>query len=173
VIPILETPRLLMRGFRQSDIDEYAAICADVEVTKYLSSPPMSREEAWRHMAMILGHWELRGYGMWAVEEKATGHLLGRIGLLNPEDWPGLELGWILGRQHWHRGFATEGARAALEYAFSTLGAERIISLIRKENLPSTRVAEHIGERFEREVPFKGTDVLMFAISRPRPDSQK
>lgn len=162
-----------MRGFRQSDIDEYAAICADAEVMKHLSGAPMSREEAWRHMAMILGHWELRGFGMWAVEEKASGHLLGRIGLLHPEGWPGFELGWTLGQQYWHRGFATEGARAALEYAFSTVGAERIISLIRKENLASRRVAHRIGERFEREVSFKGADVLMFAISRSRPDSQK
>lgn len=162
-----------MRGFRQSDINEYAAICADAAVVKYLSGGPMSREEAWRHMAMILGHWELRGYGMWAVEEKASGHLLGRIGLLNPEDWPGLELGWTLGKQHWHRGFATEGARAALEHAFSNIGAERIISLIRKENRASTRVAERVGERFEREVQFKGSDVLMYSISRPRADAHK
>ncbi len=73
-------------------------------------------------MAMFVGHWSLRGYGLWAAEERATGEFVGRIGLWNPEGWPGLEVGWLLDCACWGRGLATEGARAALAYAFTTLG---------------------------------------------------
>jgi hypothetical protein len=73
MIPTIETNRLVLRAFRQTDIDEYAAMCADTEVMRYLSGgTPMNREDAWRHMAMILGHWQLRGYGLWAVTDMPT-----------------------------------------------------------------------------------------------------
>lgn len=169
MIPTIETERLLLREFKQSDIDAYTAICADPEVVKFLSSGvPMNREEAWRHMAMILGHWQLRGYGLWAVEEKETGSLVGRVGLLNPEDWPGLELAWTLARAQWHRGFATEAAHAALDYAFRVVKADHIISLIHVENLASVKVAERIGERLERTIPFKSRKFSVYGIWRPR-----
>src|SRR5687767_306644 len=109
----LETDRLVLRLFVESDLEAYARICADPEVMKYLGSrKPLNRAEAWRQMAFFLGHWQLRGYGIWAVEEKAGGALVGRIGLHNPEGWPGLEVGWLLGRAVWGRGYAPEGARA-------------------------------------------------------------
>ena len=92
---------------------------------------PLSRSDAWRQMAMILGHWRLRGYGLWAVEERATGTLVGRIGFFEPEGWPDFELGWMLGRHAWGKGYATEGARRALAYAFTELGRDHLISLIR------------------------------------------
>src|SRR5438552_17778636 len=117
----LETDRLKLRAFRNEDIDAYAEICAYPEVMRFLGGKPLNRGEAWRQMATILGHWQLRGYGLWAVEERATGKLLGRIGFLNPEGWPGFELGWTLGRQYWGHGFAIEGARKALQYAFTEL----------------------------------------------------
>jgi len=110
----LETERLILRMFREEDFEHYARICADPEVTRYLGQGnTLERWEAWRQMAMILGHWQLRGYGIWAVEERKTGKLMGRIGLFNPEGWPGLELGWVLGRDYWGKGFATEGAAKA------------------------------------------------------------
>jgi RimJ/RimL family protein N-acetyltransferase len=115
----LETQRLLLRQFCFDDLDALAAIGADLEVMEFLG-PVMARRDAWRAMAMALGHWQLRGYGSWAVEERATGQLVGRIGLYNPEGWPGLEVGWTLARAAWGRGYATEGARASLDYAFDT-----------------------------------------------------
>jgi RimJ/RimL family protein N-acetyltransferase len=79
-VPILSTERLLLRPFRNADLEEYARIYSDPEVIRFLGDgKPLSRVDAWRQMAVILGHWELRGYGMWAVEEKQSGALMGRI----------------------------------------------------------------------------------------------
>jgi len=162
----LQTPRLLLRMFRQTDIDAYARICADPDVMRFLGGTPMSRGEAWRQMAMFLGHWQLRGYGMWAVEERETGTLVGRVGFLEPEGWPGFELAWTLGRPHWGRGFASEAARAALDYAFTTLGRERVISLIHPDNPRSIRVAERLGEHVEGEAEVNGWHLRVYAIRK-------
>jgi len=155
---VLETERLLMRPFREGDIDDYAALSADPEVMRHLSATgePLSREDAWRQMAMFVGHWQLRGYGVWAVEERATGRFAGRIGLHYPEGWPDRELGWALGRSFWGRGLATEGARAALGYAFGRLGWRHVISLIRPGNVRSIRVAERLGAVAVGDVPLRG-----------------
>lgn len=140
---------------------------ADPEVVRYMGNgQPATRVQAWRAMATFVGHWSLRGYGLWAVEERATGKFIGRIGLWNPEGWLGLEVGWLLDRAWWGRGLATEGARAALDYAFATLGADHVISVIHPENTRSIRVAEKIGERFEREHDFDGNPALIYGISR-------
>ncbi|MDT5157698.1 MAG: hypothetical protein QOH51_2055 [Acidobacteriota bacterium] len=153
--------------FREGDFEQYASIMTDAEVTRHLGDGrPLAREDAWRQMAMLLGHWELKGYGMWAVEEASTRRLAGRIGFFNPEGWPGFELGWVLGREFWGRGFATEGARRALEFAFVELGREHVISLIRPENLASIRVAERLGERLERSTELFGKEVLVYGIDR-------
>jgi len=117
-------------------------------------------------MAMMIGHWQLRGYGLWAVEEKATGQFAGRIGFLNPEGWPGFELGWTLKREFWGKGYATEGARRALEYAFKKLDKQHVISLIHPENLSSIRVAERLGETVEGTAKIMGIDVLVYGVDR-------
>ena len=132
----------------ESDIDAYAEMCADPEVVRYIGDgQPVSRPLAWRNLAMMVGHWSLRGYGMWAAEERSSGELIGRIGFWQPEGWPGFELGWMLRRSHWSRGYATEGARAALRYGFSELAQPKIISLIHPDNAASIRVARRLGEQ--------------------------
>jgi RimJ/RimL family protein N-acetyltransferase len=103
---------------------------------------------------------------MWAVEERQSGALIGRIGFWQPEGWPGFELGWTLGRPWWQKGFATEGARAALRFAFSMLGREHVISLIHPENRASIRVAERLGERLEGETELFGHPALIYGIHR-------
>ena len=166
----LETERLRLRMFRETDLDAYAAMSADPEVMRYLGAgEPLTRADAWRQMAMLIGHWQLRGYGPWAVEERASGALVGRIGLFNPDGWPGLECIWTLARGAWGKGYATEGARRALEYAFTELGQPRVISLIRPGNAASVRVAERIGERPEGRVTLFGSEVLVYGISREHP----
>jgi len=164
---MLRTERLLLRMFHTDDFEAYAQICADPEVMRYLGAgTPLSREDAWRQMAMLLGHWQLRGYGMWAVQELTSGALVGRIGLFQPEGWPGFELGWMLGRQYWGRGYATEGARAALRYGFQEVGESHIISLIRPQNAASIRVAERLGERLQGRITVAGDEALVYGISR-------
>jgi RimJ/RimL family protein N-acetyltransferase len=139
-----------MRGFLHDDLDEWAAIAADPEVTRWVGDDDgLSREDAWRRMAYFMGHWELRGFGNWALEERDTGKLVGRAGLYLPENWPGLEVGWLVGREHWGRGFAPEAGRASMEWAREELGANHIISLIEDENVRSARVAEKLGMTIE------------------------
>jgi RimJ/RimL family protein N-acetyltransferase len=164
----LETERLKLRMWRESDLDAYAGICADPLVMRYLGAGKvLTRPEAWRSMAFFIGHFELRGYSHWAVEEKATGAMIGRIGFLNPEGWPGFEIGWTLARHAWGKGYATEGAKTALQYAFDTLDQRHVISLIHPDNTPSMRVADRIGETFERKTRLFDWDVLVYGINRP------
>lgn len=165
----LETERLRLRMWREErDFERYAQICADPEVMRYLTpqGKTLTRAEAWRQMAFLVGHWQLRGYGHWVVEEKASGNLVGRIGFLNPEGWPGFEIGWTLARESWGKGYATEGARRALRYAFTEMGREHVISLIHPDNRNSMRVAERLGETLEGETDVVGIRVLIYGISR-------
>ena len=151
--------------FCENDFEDYAAICTDPEVTRYLGDgKPLTRADGWRQMAMILGHWQLRGYGIWAVEERASNKVIGRIGFFNPEGWPGFELGWVLGRDYWGKGYASEGAKRALDYAFTEMSKEHIISLIHPNNLGSIRVAERLGERLEGRTELFGHEVLIYGI---------
>ena len=167
MIPTLETERLRLRAFREDDLDAFAAIYADAEVMRFIGDGKVAdRDGTWRVMSLLLGHWQLRGYGIWAAEEKETGALVGRIGLWNPEGWPGLEVGWLLARSHWGRGLATEGGRRSLAWAFDELGADHVISLIRPENAASIRVAEKLGERREAATRILGDDALVYGIDR-------
>jgi RimJ/RimL family protein N-acetyltransferase len=104
-------------------------------------------------MAAWRGQWELRGTGQWAVEEKETGTLVGRAGLHNParEDWPGVEIGWVLHPDRWGRGYATEAAQRAIDYAFGELDLDRVCSVILPENRRSIAVAERLGFSLDEE----------------------
>ncbi|SRR6266498_3206837 len=162
----LETERLILRMWREDDFEPYAGICADPEVMRYLGGKPLTREESWRHMACLVGHWHLLGYGVWAVAERSSRRLIGRIGFFNPAGWPGFELGWTLERASWGKGYATEGARAALTYAFTKLDREHVISIIRPDNQPSIRVAERLGEILEGRSELFGNEVFIYGITR-------
>jgi RimJ/RimL family protein N-acetyltransferase len=152
--------------WRGDDFEEFARICADEEVMRYIGGKVYSRLEAWRHMAYHVGHWHLLGFGHWAVEEKASGRFIGRMGFLHPEGWPGFEVGWTLARESWGRGYATEGARKMLEYAFTEMNRDHVISLIHPENKGSIRVAEKMGETVEGRTEVLGIPVLIYDISR-------
>jgi len=163
---ILETERLILRPFREADLDAYAAMTGDPEVMRHLGSGPMSRSDAWRNMATILGHWTLRGFGMWAVEDREAGELVGRVGCWKPEGWPGLEVGWMLRRSSWGRGFATEAARASVDFAFDRLKERHVISMIHGENLPSIRVARRLGMRLEGRTEVFDIPVAVYGLRR-------
>lgn len=169
----LETERLLLRMVRLEDFDAYAALGADPEVMRYLGGKTRDRLESWRNMCAIVGHWHFRGYGIWAVEEKASRQFVGCIGLHYPETWPGFELAWTLARAAQGKGYATEAARRALEYAFIDLNRDHVISLINPENRASIRVAERIGETVKGRTELLGTEVLIYGIDRNTWRSQR
>ena len=124
--PTLDTERLVLRQFEERDLDAYAAMSADAEVMRYIGQGgPIGRDAAWGQLAFFLGHWALRGYGMWALELRASGRLIGRAGFINPEGWPGLELGWLLARDAWGCGYAAEACAAALATRRAASGSTR------------------------------------------------
>lgn len=165
-IPTLLTPRLRLRAFAQRDLDAYAAMMADEEITRYLGDGrPLTRADAWRQMAIFNGHWTLHGFGIWAVEHRDSGTLMGRIGCFYPEGWPAFEIGYVLGKQFWGGGYATEGAAAALDFARAECHPDRIVSLIRPDNAGSIRVAERLGGRLEGDVEFFGDRSLVYGYS--------
>jgi RimJ/RimL family protein N-acetyltransferase len=167
MIPQIATQRLILREFCEADLDAYADMCGNPEVMRYIGAgKPLSRSDAWRNMAMIVGHWQLRGYGMWAVEERQTGEMIGRVGCWEPEGWPGFEIGWSLRRAYWGLGFATEAATAAISYAFTQLERSHLISLINPQNIASVRVAQKVGENLQGTTEVFGTEVLVYGISR-------
>ena len=162
----LETERLVLRWFRESDFAEFFEMSSDPQVMQFLGGKPLTEIEAWKNMAAYMGHWYFRGYGVWAVEEKSSGKLVGRIGFMDPAGWPGFELGWTLARQSWGKGYATEGASRALEYAFTEMNRDHVISLIAPENVNSIKVAQRLGEKVEGETEFLGRTVSIYGIDR-------
>ncbi len=111
-VAVLHTERLVLRSFTQDDFEPFTHIVSDSEVVRYLDNgAPISREDCWRGMAVFIGHWHLRGYGWWAVEDRRTGELLGRLGLDSPEGWPGIEVGWLQRQDAWGVGLAPRAPR--------------------------------------------------------------
>jgi RimJ/RimL family protein N-acetyltransferase len=164
----IETERLLLRMFCEDDFEDYATLCASPDVMRFLGGKPFSRVEAWRHMAMMIGHWYFRGYGYFAAEEKASGRFIGRVGFTNSAGWPGFELGWTIAPEFQGRRFATEGGRRLLQYAFEDLDMSHVISLIHRDNGPSIRVAERLGESLEGSTEVMGMPVLIYGIDRDK-----
>jgi RimJ/RimL family protein N-acetyltransferase len=162
-IPSLTTARLVLRPFAEADLDAYAAMCADEEVMRYIGpGGAVGRDMAWRQMAMFLGHWALRGYGMWAVERRSDRRLIGRAGHLNPEGWPGNELGWVLERGAWGQGYAFEAASAARAFGRDALGIGALISLIRRDNAASIALARRLGAHDTGPIQQAGGEALVY-----------
>jgi RimJ/RimL family protein N-acetyltransferase len=161
MIPVLETERLRMRAWRESDLEAFADICADASLACYIGGV-CSRNDAWRRMAAFAGHWSLRGYGVWAIEGKADGAFKGWSGLWRPEGSPEPEVNWGLAAAAQGRGLATEAATRARLYAYETLGWTTAISLIALANRPSIRVAERLGARLERTLTYRGFETGVF-----------
>jgi len=149
-IPSIESERLIFREFRQEkDFDTYADFYA-TEQTRYYGGP-LDRSTSWRAAATMMGHWIIRGFGAWAVEEKITGDFCGIIGLWYPEGWPEREITWSIVPGKQGKGLAHEGALRARQYAYETLGWDKVYSCISEGNLASIGLAEKLGAEIERE----------------------
>lgn len=142
-IPTLETPRLILRGHRPADTEALTRAYADDNFSRFITRQQraLSREEAWWSIAMVAGSWSVSGYGMWIVEEKSSGDVAGRIGPWAPEGWPGFEIGWAIVPAHQCKGYAVEGAAAAIDWVHEALGRDYVIHLIDPRNAASERVA--------------------------------
>ena len=146
-----ETDRLRLRGWRPSDFDVYAAYFAHEDTARFVGGQ-MSRQKAWRLFAAVVGHWTLKGYGLWAVEEKTGGTFVGCVGLWEPEGWPEFELGYGLTTGAQGQGYATEAGARSRQFAYQEIGATTVVSYIHPENAPSKRVAERLGARLEKTI---------------------
>ncbi|KLL11893.1 hypothetical protein BL254_17265 [Protofrankia sp. BMG5.30] len=164
-VPTIVTDRLVLRCIDAADLNRWVEIASKPEFYRYLSGPT-DRASAWRNIALQLGHWVLRGYGLWAVDETATGSMVGRVGLWGEEDWPGVEAVWFLDPAVWGRGYATEAGAAAVRFAFEKVGTDEVISVIRPDNVRSVRVAERLGKTFQRTEHLHGADKSVYAITR-------
>lgn len=145
---ILETERLFLTEIEPDrDFDRWAEAMADEETMRYLGGKTMSRALAWRNMATVIGHQQIRGYSFMSVIEKQTGNWVGRVGPWNPDGWPEPEIGWTLHPDSHGHGFATEAAQACVDYVFDQLAWKRTIHIIVDGNEPSMRLAERIGSK--------------------------
>jgi RimJ/RimL family protein N-acetyltransferase len=175
----IETKRLVLRTPTPADAGELAGIYGDAEVMRFIGAgTPLSPDQTARAVDTMVRRWQLDGFGLFSVR-RDDGCLLGEIGLLawNPADWSTgsrreigdsaeIEIGWTLGREHWGRGYATEAATAVRDWALGELGLERLISLIQPGNAASIRVAEKLGERYERDiVTIGGQTAHVYAVT--------
>ena len=147
-VTTVTTARLLLRGWRESDRDPFAAMNADPEVARYLPTP-LDRASSDALVDRMVDHWAEHGFGLWAVERHDDGAFLGFTGLYRPafeaHFTPAVEVGWRLAREAWGQGFATEAARASLEFGFETIGLAEIVSFTVPDNERSRRVMERLG----------------------------
>jgi RimJ/RimL family protein N-acetyltransferase len=165
--PVLETERLLLRPFAAADSGAFAEIYSDPEMFRFiLDGKPLDRLEAWRTLAALVGHWVLRGYGQWAMIEKSANQLVGRVGLSNPDGGWGNELVWHVRRSHWGRGYASEGAEAAIDWAFGTLNLDSVLSVIHVDNKASLRIAQKLGMTHLRDEAICNVSVPVYGLTR-------
>ncbi len=143
-VPVLETERLRLRLPTEADFEGLLTLMSDPVATAYIGGV-MSPPHVWRSLCTILGHWRLRGYGFFSVEEKATGAWVGRVGPWFPYGWVSPEVGWSITRDHWGKGYGPEAAAASLDYVFDQLGWDRVIHLIHADNANSQAVARKLG----------------------------
>ena len=182
--PRLESPRLILREFTPADVAPYAATIADPEVMRFMGSGwryrlkrgiagllgSVSHAEARLDLRRIRRHWERHGWGEWAVEERTGNELVGRVGFKHHPDFTAdrsrVEIGWLLARRFWGRGYATEAAQLALGEGFERLGLDRVISISSPSNERSVGVMRALGMTEAGRTRWHGLDVVWTAIDR-------
>lgn len=173
--PVIETARLILRTPIEEDLDGWAEMMADPIASKFVGGV-QPRSTAWRGMATMAGSWAIKGFGMFSVVEKESGLWVGRLGPWQPEGWPGTEVGWGLRRDAWGKGYATEGAEAAIQWAFDNLGWTEVIHCIDPDNVGSAKVAERLGSRLRGKgrmpAPYDSHDVDIWFQTREDWDSR-
>lgn len=166
---ILETERLALRRLEPGDLDALYSLYSDPEVRRYFPEGTLTYEETREELDWFRGgHPSRPELGLWATIHKPTGRFIGRCGLLpwTIDGQPEVEVAYLLAKEFWGQGLATEAARAIVRYAFSQLGLSRLICLIDSENSASLRVAEKIGMSFERAGQDEKGPYLLYSLAR-------
>lgn len=170
---MIETERLVLRKPRLEDADDLAVAYADPETVRYIGDgSTATRAEVEAEIEQWLERWDSWGLSLFSLERREDGRVVGRAGFLlwDRETWqvPGdeTEIGWLLGREHWGRGYATEAALALRDWAFGERGLTRLISLIQHGNTRSVAVAERLGERYVRDVEIRGKPSGLYSVER-------
>ncbi len=167
----IESTRLVLRTFREEDWRFLHEHYSDVECTRFTFRRALTEAETWYTLASMVGHWQLRGYGPYAVEEKSTGNVMGAVGLWYPKEWPSPEIKWALARRYWRKGFASEAARAVQAMAREHVRGISPISVINAENAPSIALALAVGAKWEKEIQFRGG--LHHVYRHPRENARR
>lgn len=164
---MIETENLRLRRPEIGDLDAIHAMRSDLAVVHFLGGRALNREEAWHRLTRIVGHWTLRGYGMFAVVEKSSGTLVGEVGLfdgcrgLSPDFDNAPEAGWILASAAQGKGYAGEATAAAHRWFAATHGEQRSVCIIAPENHASFRVAQKLGYKSFGQVDYQNGPVVM------------
>ncbi|MHB8509594.1 MAG: GNAT family N-acetyltransferase [Candidatus Dormibacteria bacterium] len=161
--PELRTDRLLLRRWRPEDLDPFAVLNADPVVMEHFAAGVSTREKTADFMARIEQEFEDRGFGLWAVEVPGVAGFVGFVGLhavpFQAHFTPAVEVGWRLAREHWHKGYATEAARAAVAFGYERAGLAEVLSFTNVANVRSQRVMERIGMTRDLEGDFEHPQV--------------
>ena len=167
--PVIVTERLILRRWREADIEPNTAMLADPATARFITSDGEAVTDAfvgWRNAAIMAGHWALHGFGMFVVEEKHTGRYVGRVGPWSPAGWPGFEVGWGIASDFRGKGYAVEAARASIDWVFARFDLDRIIHCIDRENIASQAVARRLGANIEGEFDLFGHVADIWATRR-------
>ena len=166
-MPSITTSRLILRPFTQADVAAMHQILSATGVLRYFPNSQPPSPERVRHMiANLLNHWDQYGYGLWAIESRLTGKLMGRSGLQYLLETDEVEVDFILGREFWGQGFATEAGQAALRHGFETLDISTIVGIVHVGNKASQRVLEKLGMRRMAKAGYFGMDCYRYGIER-------
>jgi RimJ/RimL family protein N-acetyltransferase len=170
-IPTLETERLILRGYRVTDLDDSLGLWSDPDVVRHISGVPSSREDVWARLLRYIGHWAVAGYGLWQIRERGSDRFVGEAGLAGFQrdmafSFDGApEAAWVLSPWSHGRGYATEAMTAAL--AWGAAAHPRTVCVINPDNLPSLRVAARLGYREIGRASYRGTEVIVLERLAP------
>jgi RimJ/RimL family protein N-acetyltransferase len=164
-VPLIETPRLILRGHRLTDFDDSLAMWSDAEVTRHIGGKPFGREEVWARLLRYIGHWAVADYGLWHIRERATDRFVGEAGLADfrrdlAHSFDGApEAAWVMAPSAQGKGYATEAMSAVL--AWADAAHPRTVCIINPANHASLRVAGKLGYRELARVDYHGAEVIL------------
>lgn len=170
--PVIETERLRLRAHTAADFEHVLSIWNDPIVTRFIGGRPYTREEVWQRLQRYAGSWVLLGHGFWVIEEKATGRIVGEIGIMDakrdmdPPFGDDLELGWALLPEAHGKGYASEALQAALDWEAKVFASACVVAMIDPDNAPSIRLARKFGFVERTRTTYKGVPTIQFELRR-------